>query len=258
MWWELGSRSARDAGMKKAPTGPDHDTAVGSGRWLSVRRLHGWILLVRARAQLITSRPEAEVKYSRGRAALGRARSLLNGRSGGDRRVAQRTIQVVALTGAAALAIAEFAALYRVRTDVGHQIERSVSAGTHHAYALLPISVLAALLAGLLGRSGWPVPAALVMLGLAALGIVLVGDLPDVHRAGLVGMSCVPPRAEHCLGTPTTGLHDAHTVPGVALYLEALGATALLAAGAAGLIFGSALGPRSRSGDDLIHQTSGS
>jgi hypothetical protein len=130
---------------------------------------------------------------------------------------------------AAALAIAEFAPLYRVRTDVGDQVQRSVSAGSHHAYALLPISVLAVLLAGLLGRSGWPVPAALIVLGLAVLGIVLLGDLPDVHLAGVVGS---PATGLH------DGLHDAHTVAAPALYLETLGAVALLAAGAAGVFLG--------------------
>ena len=177
---------------------------------------------------MIASRPEAEAKYSRGRVALRRALGRRNGRSERDWRVAQRVVQAVALIGAAALVVAEFAPLYRVRTDVGHQIVRSVSAGSHHSYALLPVAVLAALLAAALGRSGWPVAAALALLGLAALGIALLGDLPDVHRAGV-------------LGTPATGLHDAHTVAGAALYLETLGAIALLAAGAAGLIFGVAI-----------------
>jgi hypothetical protein len=176
---------------------------------------------------MIASRPEAEAKYSRGRVALRRGRGRLNPRAERDRRVAQRVVQAAALIGAAALVVAEFEPLYRVRTDVGHHVVRSVSAGSHHAYALLPIAVLAALLAGALGRSGWPVPAALALLGLAALGIALLGDLPDVHRAGL-------------LGTPATGLHDAHTVAGAALYLETFGAIALLAAGGAGLIFGPA------------------
>jgi hypothetical protein len=173
---------------------------------------------------MIASLPEAEAKYSRGRVALRRARGRLNGRSEGDWRVAQRAAQAVALIGAAALAVAEFAPLYRVRTDVGHQIVRSVSAGSHHSYALLPMAVLAALLAAALGRSGWPAPAALALEGLVALGIVLFGDLPDVHRAGV-------------LGTAATGLHEVDTVAGAGLYLEALGAIALLAAGAAGLIF---------------------
>jgi hypothetical protein len=152
----------------------------------------------------------------------------LNGRSERDLRVAQRAVGAVALLAAAALVIAEFAPLYRVRTDVGHHIVRAVSAGSHHAYALLPIAVLAALLAGALGRSGWPVPAALGLLGLAALGIALLGDLPDVHRAGV-------------LGTPATGLNGVHTVAGAGLYLETLGAIGLLAAGAAGLIFSLAV-----------------
>jgi hypothetical protein len=183
---------------------------------------------------MIASRPEADAKYSRGRSALRRARGRLNGHSERAWSVSPRAVQAVALIGAAALAVAEFEPLYRVRTDVGHHIVRSVSAGSHHSYALLPVAVLAALLAGALGRAGWPVPAALAVLGLAALGIALLGDLPDVHRAGL-------------LGTPATGLHDADTVAGAALYLETLGAIALLAAGAAGLVFGPALQARSPS-----------
>jgi len=161
---------------------------------------------------MIASRPEADAKYSRGRSALRRARGRLNGHSERAWSVSPRAVQAVALIGAAALAVAEFEPLYRVRTDVGHHIVRSVSAGSHHSYALLPVAVL----------------------GLAALGIALLGDLPDVHRAGL-------------LGTPATGLHDADTVAGAALYLETLGAIALLAAGAAGLVFGPALQARSPS-----------
>ncbi len=179
---------------------------------------------------MIASLPEAEAEYSRGRVALRRAWGRQNGRSEGDWRVAQRAAQAAALIGAAALAIAEFAPLYRVRTDVGHQIMRSVSAGSHHAYALLPMALLAALLAAALDRSGWPVPAALTLLGLAALGIVLFGDLPDVHRVGVVG-------------TAATGLHEVYTVAGAGLYLEALGATALLAAGTVGLILTLAARP---------------
>jgi hypothetical protein len=141
------------------------------------------------------------------------------------------------LIAAATLIVAEFVPLYRVRTDVGHHIVRSVSAGSHHSYALLPMAVLAALLAGALGRSGWPVPAALALLGLAALGIALLGDLPDVRRAGV-------------LGSPATGLRDAHTVAGAALYLETFGAIALLAAGATGLTFSARPPTLSHPADD--------
>jgi hypothetical protein len=182
---------------------------------------------------MTASRPEADAKYSRGRVALRRGLGRRNDLSERQRRVAPRAIQAVVLIAVAALVVAEFEPLYRVRTDVGHHIVRSVSAGSHHSYALLPVAVLAALLAGALGRSGWPVGAALALLGLVALGIVLLGDLPVVHRAGVVG-------------TAATGLHGAHTVAGAALYLETLGAIALLAAGAVSLILGPALKARSR------------
>jgi hypothetical protein len=195
---------------------------------------------------MIASLPEAEAKYSRGRVALRRGRGRLNGRPEGDWRVAQRAVQAVALIGAAALVVAEFAPLYRVRTDLEHHIVRSVSAGSHHSYALLPMAVLAALLAGVLGRSGWPASAALALLGLAALGIVLVGDLPDIHRSGVVG-------------TAATGLHEVRTVAGAALYLEALGAIALIAAGAAGLILRlAATAPSSSHGPGPSAEKSGS
>jgi hypothetical protein len=195
---------------------------------------------------MIASRPEADAKYSRGRAALRRALGRLNGRSERNWRVSPRAVQAIALIGSAALVVAEFEPLYRVRTDVGHQVVRSVSAGSHHSYALLPLAALAALLAGTLGRAGWPVAAALALLGLAVLGITLLGDLPDVHRAGV-------------LGTSATGLQDAHTVAGAALYLETLGAMALLAAGAAGLVFGPAFKGRSLSqSDETRRRTSGS
>jgi hypothetical protein len=178
---------------------------------------------------MIASRPEAEAKYSRGRVALRRGLSRLNGHSERQQRVAQRAAQTVVLVGIAALVVAEFTPLYRVRIDVGHHIVRSVSADSHHSYALLPIAVLAVVLAGALGRPGWPVPAALALLGLLTLGIVLLGDLPAIHRAGVVG-------------NPASGLRDAHTVAGPALYLETLGAIALLAGGAAGLFLGLGAG----------------
>jgi hypothetical protein len=175
---------------------------------------------------MIASRPEAEAKYSRRRVTLRRRAGRLNGHSERERERAQRAVQAIVLIGAAALVVAEFTPLYRVQTDVGRHIVRSVSAGSHHSYALLPVAMLAALLAGVLGRSGRTVPAALMLLGLTTLGIALLGDLPDLHRTG-------------ALGTPASGLRDAYTVAGQALYLEVLGAIALLVAGAAGVIFGS-------------------
>jgi hypothetical protein len=186
---------------------------------------------------MTASRPEAEPEYSRGQATLRGALTRLRGRSERAWSVPPQAVQGVALVAAVMLAVAEFLPLYRVRTDAGDRIVSTVSAGSHHSYALLPLALLAALLAGGLRRSGWPVPGALALLGLAALGIALIGDLPAVHRAGL-------------LGTPATGLHEAHTVAGAALYLETLGAIALLVSGAAGLMLGQSLNVRALSHRD--------
>jgi len=195
---------------------------------------------------MTASRPEAEAKYSRGRIALRGALARRNGRSDRTWARSRRAARAVALVAAAMLAVAEFLPLYQVRTDTGDRTISTVSAGSHHAYALLPLAALAALLTWALERSGRPAAAGLALLGLAALGIALLGDLPDVHRTGL-------------LGTPATGLRGAHTVAGAALYLETLGAIALLGSGAAGLILGPSFKGHSRSQRDAASgKTSGS
>jgi hypothetical protein len=171
------------------------------------------------------SQPEAEAEYSR----AGVASEASGGRPGGDSGAAGRgslyAARMLAVAGAIALLAAEPLALIRVQTAARHRVVLTVSAGSHHSYALVPIAVLAILLAWALPRPAAvrPAAAAIILLGLASLGIALLADLPDIHRTGVVGRAA-------------TGLHNAHTIAGAGLYVETLGAVLLLAAGVIALL----------------------
>ncbi len=90
------------------------------------------------------------------------------------------------LLGAVLLLVAEFTTLYDVRTSSGGLLVKSVSTGSNHSYAMVPIAVLAALLASVAFRAASrPALLALGVLGVLALLIALVGDLPSAHTSGL-------------------------------------------------------------------------
>jgi hypothetical protein len=152
-------------------------------------------------------------------------RTPAGGGPGHARRTSLNAARVLAVAGAAALLVAEPLALIRVQTVAHHRVAVSISAGSHHSYALVPVAVLAIVLAWTLGhasarRAG---AAGLLVLGLAVLGIALLGDLPQINRTGIVGRAA-------------SGLHNARTVAGAGLYVETLGAVLLLAAGSIGLV----------------------
>jgi hypothetical protein len=120
---------------------------------------------------------------------------------------------------------------------------RSTSAGAHtsptpsspanHAYALLPVAVLAAGLAVTAWGSGSRFALlAIGLLGLSAVGIALLGDLPDTHAVGLVG-------------TPASGLSTASSSPAIGLFLETGGAVLILSA-AAGMLLAPVADTQSR------------
>ena len=163
--------------------------------------------------------PEADIEYSRGsepdpgaseasqkpRArALGRrttipARALRTGILGGG------------LLGALLLLVAEFTALFSVHA-AGLTL-RTVGTGSHHGYALVPVALLAGLLAFVVARIGSRTAlAAIGALGLITLGIALLGDLPDAQATGLVF------RGGHYV--------SAGSQASVGLYMETLGGVA--------------------------------
>jgi hypothetical protein len=117
------------------------------------------------------------------------------------------------------LLLAEFTALYILHVSTYGAQPSSVSAGSHNAYAFVPIAVLAAALALAGARGSVAALWSLIALGVIAVLIAMVGDLPDTRARGI-----------------THGLAFASTTAGTGLYLETLGGVLLVAAGGAGLL----------------------
>ena len=94
--------------------------------------------------------------------------------------------------------------------------------GEQHSYALLLVALLTLLMAfgAGLGQSR-PAAAALLVAGAVALGIALLGDLPDSDRTGQIGEDFTDARAEARSG----------------LYLEMVAGALALAAGALRFVF---------------------
>jgi hypothetical protein len=131
------------------------------------------------------------------------------------------------MLGALLLLAAEFTTLYTVNV-AGQSVVaiKTESAGAHNAYAMVPIALLAALLAVVAHRGqSRAALVALAALGVLSLLIAVIGDLPDTHAHGLT--------RQYVLASATAG-------PG--LYLETLGAVLLLLAGGLGLAAGRGRG----------------
>jgi len=172
------------------------------------------------------SEPEADTEYSRASAV-----SRASGRAvrGGPGAIATAVLGG-ALLGAALLLVAEFLPLFEVRTTAHNSVAKTVIAGSHHSWALIPIAVLAAGLAIVWWRSASRLPLiALTVLAIVSLVIALGRDLPDAQSSGL----------ERSGGTFVL----AAASPRIALYLETAGGVILLLSAGAGLM----LGPRSTS-----------
>jgi hypothetical protein len=184
--------------------------------------------------------PEAKSEYSR----AGRGSGPLF-RGGGDgvtgREIAASGPLRVGLLaggslGALLLAVAEFTALFRIHVAASGTHVKSVGTGSHHSYAMLLIAVCAAALAWGIWRVGSrPALLGLGVLGVAALLIALLGDLPDASATGLV----------------MSGGHyvNASSTLSAGFYLETLGAVMLLFTSVWGfLLIGAPPGGRRVSG----------
>jgi hypothetical protein len=127
------------------------------------------------------------------------------------------------LVGAALLVVSEFTTLYTVHASTSGIKIDAVSTHAHDFYALIPIALLVAILAlgaGLLGSRLALV--GLAVLAIVALGIALIGDLPDAQTTGTV---VVAGRYESATASPSTGF-----------YLETLGAILLVVVAGCGLL----------------------
>ena len=127
--------------------------------------------------------------------------------------------------GALLLAVAEFMTLFEVHSSAASAALQTVSAGSHHSYAMIPIALLAVFLT----YGVWLTGSRVALLALAVLGVIaLVGDLPDAQTTGLL-------RSSEASGTGS-GLANATSSPAIGLYLETLGGVLLLIAGGLGLL----------------------
>jgi hypothetical protein len=134
------------------------------------------------------------------------------------------------LLGALLLFVAEFTTLFEVSSGGAGAPVKSVGTGSHHAYALVPIALLAAALAYGVWRVGSrPALLSIGFLAVIALLIGVLGDLPDAHASGLIN---------------TGGRYvNASSSPSAGLYMETLGAVVLLITCVCGFLL---IGPPAR------------
>jgi hypothetical protein len=125
------------------------------------------------------------------------------------------------------LAVSQFLNLYGTHIRSRHLVVATATTGAQHAYALLPVAIVAAVLAyGVWRVSSRPALLGIGLLGLAALLIALLRDLPYAHRQGLWNL----------------GGHYVLAInrPEVGLYTETAGALLLLLTFVGGFVL---LGP---------------
>jgi hypothetical protein len=181
-----------------------------------------------------STRSQHEAAASEGSAERPQGGAPASG-SGGDGAAAaggvRLAILATGLLGALLLLVAEFTTLFEVRTKASGAPLHTVTTGSHHSYALVPVALLAAALAYGVWRVGSrPALLALGLLGVLALLIALVGDLPDAHATGL-------------LRGPGGTYVTASSTPSAGMYMETLGAVLLLIACVCGFVL---LGPPPR------------
>jgi hypothetical protein len=169
------------------------------------------------------TRPEARTEYSRG--------SGIPDKGPAGVEILAAAVLALATLGALLLLVAEFTTLFTIRSSAAGAPVRSVGTGSHHTYALVPIALLAIVLATALATLGSrPALLAIGFLGVIALLIALLGDLPDAHTSGLIG-------------TPTTHYVTATSRPSAGFYMETLGAVLLVISCVSGFLL---LGPPPR------------
>ena len=143
----------------------------------------------------------------------------------GTVKVLRIALLVAALAGGVCLIIATFSTIIEITVGTTSKIadrDTELSGWDRHSFALLLIAAFALVMTVGAWRGARPAMAALAVAGIAALLIALIGDLPDVHKTGVIGE-----------------LYDnAHANPKTGYYLETLGGVLLLLAGGGLLLLG--------------------
>jgi hypothetical protein len=132
------------------------------------------------------------------------------------------------LIGGLLLLVAEFTPLYNEDSTASRIPLHTIHTGSHHAYALIPVGLLAIVLTiGAARTASRTALLALAALGVVAALVAVLGDLPDANATGFV-----------------SGFIKAKDVPQIGLYLETLGAALLVVVGGAGFVLTGPERPR--------------
>src|SRR4029078_11395589 len=127
-------------------------------------------------------------------------------------------LSVASVAGGVSLIIATFSTIIEITVGTTSKIadrDTELSGWDRHSFALLLIAAFALVMTVGAGRGARPAMAALAVAAIAALLIALIGDLPDVHKTGVIGE-----------------LYDnAHANPKTGYYLETLGGVLVPPAG---------------------------
>ena len=149
----------------------------------------------------------------------------------GTVRAIRIVLVIAAVAGALCLVAATFSTVIEITVGTTSKIagrDTQLSGYDRHSIALLVIGLFALVMTVGAWRGARPAMAALAVAGIAVLLIALIGDLPDVHKTGVIGQ-----------------LYDnARANPKAGYYLETLGGALLLLAGGGLLLLGA--GPRER------------
>jgi hypothetical protein len=144
----------------------------------------------------------------------------------GTVRAVRIALAIAALAGAVCLFVATFSTVIEITVGTTSKIagrDTELSGYDRHSFALILIALFALAMAGGALRGARPAMIAVAVAGIAVLLIALVGDLPDVHKTGVIGQ-----------------LYDnARANPRIGYYLETLGGALLLLAGGGLLLLGA-------------------
>jgi len=141
----------------------------------------------------------------------------------GTVRALQIGLGIAAVAGAVCLIIATFSTIIEITVGTTSKIadrDTKLSGWDRHSVSLILIGLFALVMTAGALRGARPAMAAIAVAGIAVLLIALIGDLPDVHKTGVIGQ-----------------LYDnARANPKIGYYLETLGGALLLLAGGGQLL----------------------
>jgi hypothetical protein len=175
------------------------------------------------RTQSPPATERAEHRTAVQRAARNASRALLSlwGDSGGLRRL----LLLLGGLGGVLMIASDLMTLYHVDVVTASCSDLAdprladackTTGGEHHGYALLILGVIVLLMTwGAAVGGSKPAGVALLVLGLAGLGIALGVDLPDVHKTGVIGQRFA----------------EAEAKPGLGFWFEIVGSALVVAAG---------------------------